>query len=202
MQNSVITPTLLQSLRKKIRKDFHSHYALNDKAHRENHFTEVEEVAFEIQKTLNLDCDPKLIVMGAWLHDLFAWDRKNHHLIAQEWVMLTDYELIVELSTADRKLLSAACGEHRSTYRGKFTSPLSELLSSADRGKPESVDKIMQRLLVYRENKGMSHDEAVADSLVYLKHKYSRTGFARKPAMWCTVYGEQIENLFREIDLL
>lgn len=180
---------------------YESAYALNDSAHRESHFKEVEEAGLHINRTLELGIDEKLIVIVAWVHDLFAWSRHNHHFLSSEWVRTTDDPVIRMLDMGDRFLISYACKEHRASYTGNFSSLLSEVMSSADRGFSSNED-LFRRALEYSLNKSANVSEALESSVQHVKEKFGRGGYARLPDIYKECYKNELEERYQWIDEL
>lgn len=182
--------------------DFSQQYRLNDAAHQIKHFDEVEKTALLMNARLKLNQSPMLIMLSAYFHDLFAWSRHNHHDLAAIWVSTTDHPVIANLDSLERTLLSKACYEHRASYKGNFTSVLSELISSADRGMPKSKDDLFQRSYEYHRSSGCLHEESVHNAIAHIKDKHGSNGYARYPDLYLKFYGKQIKQIQLEIDKL
>lgn len=182
--------------------DFSQQYRLNDTAHQIKHFDEVEKTALLMNARLKLNQLPMLIMLAAYFHDLYAWSRHNHHDMSATWIATTDYSIIASLSSSDRALLSKACYEHRASYTGEFSSVLSELISSADRGMPKSKDDLFQRSYEYHRSRGHSHEESAHNAIMHIKDKHGSNGYARYPALYLKFYGKQIKQIQLEIDKL
>lgn len=126
--------------RKQYIEAYGAQYQLNDPAHRVEHFDKVLALMLDLNDHYQLQYRQELIVAGAFLHDLFAAYRDVHHILAQHYVATTDDPLIASLSTSERTLLAAACGEHRASYQGKYSSSFSVLLSSSELSARSLVD--------------------------------------------------------------
>lgn len=191
-------------LRVKLINAFGSAYQLNDAAHREDHFEEVFETGIDINKRLNLGFSKNLIMMAAYLHDLFAWSRENHHVLSAEFVDGTCHPMITVLTKEDRKLLSTACFCHRASYKGEFPNSFAELINAADRGAPSSVEAMLERAMLYRISRNYlgSNDDLKKDSVTHLKEKYGTKGYARYSPMYLKCYGSELRALQKEIDEL
>lgn len=185
----------LDELRDKIIQEFTPHWALNDSAHRIEHFLAVEECANYINDKLSLGCDPKLIMLAAFFHDLFAWSRYNHHIMSQEWVATNDHPIFRKLTHPERELVSNACGEHRASFEGAFSSTLSRLISSADRGRPGFVTDMLERSKAYHRDALKLGDEAANRGAVdHLKEKFGTGGYARFPALYEQAFGDELDH--------
>ncbi|MNE13589.1 hypothetical protein D3C80_1064300 [compost metagenome] len=125
-------------------------YRCNDLAHQIGHFNAVEVCGNEINNRLKLGYDPKMIMLVAYLHDMFAWSRVNHHIMSWQYVLTSDMDLLCTLTGPERKLVAYGCKEHRASFGGKFTSAFSELMNSADRELPGNVPAMLERAIQYR----------------------------------------------------
>ena len=178
-------------------------YAANDRGHQRDHFIDVESLALEMNQRMKLGCDPTHITTVAWTHDLFAWSRKNHHVLSAEWIRTTDHPLIQQFDHGDRQAISAANACHRASFRGIFPTVLSELMSSADRGSPGNLRDEILRSVEYSETYlGMNIHDALLRAVVHQQEKYGRNGYAKIPDIYYTYFESQMEERFREIDEL
>lgn len=177
-------------------------YALNDSGHREEHFRAVESAGHLMNEQLGLEQDPVLITIVAWVHDLFAWERENHHVLAETWVDLTGDPVIEALDLHHRLLVAKACLEHRASWKGNFSSMLSELMSSADRG-IDTTDQIFYR--AYRfgvERDGLSLDQGLIRAVEHLSEKFGRNGYMRLPGIYTEFYAKELEQRYKDIEVL
>lgn len=191
-------------LRIKLINAFGSAYQLNDAAHREDHFEEVFKTGVDINKRLNLGFSENLIMMAGYLHDLFAWSRENHHVLSTEFVDGTCHPMITVLGSLDRSLLATACYCHRASYKGEFPNSFAELINSADRGIPQSSDKLLQRAIDYRTSRGFqgTQEELLRDAISHVKEKFGSNGYARYADMYLECYAKELEELRKEVDEL
>ena len=190
-------------LRDQIRSDFKASYLLNDEAHREDHFSTVEKTAIELNTRMQMGYDPKLLLMGAWFHDLFAWSRKDHHVLSAKWVRTTEYPCITTLSQQQRWELEQACAEHRASYIGSYSSPLSELLSAADRGIPQGVKPLLKRSEIFHISRGRDPAYAKEAARRHVYDKYAKeTGYARYPTFYREAFQPELERLWEEVERL
>ncbi|MNM40517.1 hypothetical protein D3C81_513180 [compost metagenome] len=193
-------------VRQEIIDTFTPHWALNDAAHRQEHFEAVFQTGMHINKELGLQYDPKHILFAAYFHDLFAWSRPIHHLLSGEFVMGGEHPLIHKhlTTSAEREWVGRACEQHRASFKGRFYSPFCELINSADRGTPGDLPGLIQRCYDHRLTTmpDASEDERMADAIKHLKHKSGSDGYARYPDMYKQVFGEQLERQRQAIDKL
>lgn len=191
-------------LRVKLINAFGSAYQLNDAAHQEDHFEEVFKTGVDINKRLNLGFSKNLIMMAAYLHDLFAWSRENHHVLSAEFVDGTCHPMITVLAKHDRKLLSTACFCHRASYKGAFPNNFAELINAADRGVPQSAGKLVQRAVDYRTSRGFqgTPEELLREAVAHVKEKFGSNGYARYADMYLACYIKELKQLREEVDAL
>lgn len=97
--------------------------------------------------------------------------------------------------------IAAAIREHRGSYKGEYTSPLSDLVSSADRGKPDLGKKIM-RSWTYGMEHGYSPERAARNVVEQVQMKYGTGGYARMPSYYQAVYQRALDKFHRDVDAL
>lgn len=180
---------------------YKGNYTLNDSVHREEHFRAVEAAGHLMNEQLCLGQDPVLITIVAWVHDLFAWDRKNHHVMAEQWVLLTEDPVIGALSIPDQAKVAKACLEYRASWKGEFSSMLSELMSSADRGM-DTPDQILYRAFKFGvERDGLSVDQGLIRAVEHLSEKFGRNGYMRLPGIYAEFYTNALEQRYETIEV-
>lgn len=193
----------INAMRAKILKDFGNAFLANDTAHRATHFWNVEQCGRLLNDRLGLGFDPKLIMLAAHFHDMFAWSRNNHDLLSAKWVLTTDYPAIVELDKHDRKLVSWACRQHRASFKGHFVHKFAELFNAADREVPGDVKAMIERAVQFRMAKGLTREEAYGPAVEHIKEKYGAVvGYARYPQLYLDVFGDELAAQRRIIDNL
>lgn len=188
-------------LRESIIDEFTKHWELNDAAHRIEHFLEVEGCGNYINDTLGLGYSPKLIMLVAFFHDLFAWSRYNHHLLSAEWVSSTDNPLFADLTEREVLLVAAGCREHRGSGTMPFTCEFAEMMCSADRGFPSTdLTGMLSRAVAFRTAQGVSEEIAIIDAKVHLKEKFGSNGYARYPRLYQKAFGDQLLKQQQAVD--
>lgn len=189
-----------------------SHWELTDPAHRQDHFDDVYEQGLLINDKLNLGYDTKLIFVAAYFHDLFAAFREVHHTLSYEFIKETDCEIITELlgevGSSNRVMVSDACHEHRASFKGEYTCMFSDLIASADRGGIPNVvlriTEIVKRAYLYTKDKNPNTGLEVVcvNVLTHLKDKYSSHGYSKLPLCYEVYYKDKIDLVKRMIDKL
>ena len=193
---TVLTPAIY---RQWIIENFSQHWALNDPAHRVEHFRNVEECGILINERLALKFDPILIQAAAFFHDLFAWSRFNHHLMSEHYVRTSDHYLFKFFDPEAREILANACGQHRASFKGEFFHPFCELINAADRELPGNIEAMMQRSLAYNLAQGHSQEEADKIMRTHLKEKFGVNGYARYPKIYQDAFGDELEKQRQDI---
>jgi hypothetical protein len=192
----------VNQLRQTIIEQFSPRWELNDRGHRIEHFDAVEKCGLYINEQSGLGFDPKLILMFAYFHDLFTWDRGKHHLLSGFWIETSDHPILDCLDDLERKWVADACREHRASYKGEYSREFSELAASADRGFPGKVDGMLQRAILYRVDRGFSEEDARVGAIEHLKEKFGSTGYAKYPGLYEKVFGDVLEKQRKEVDSL
>lgn len=190
---------------------FRNAYLSNDSAHRTEHFDDVLLTGLYINERLELGYNPLAILLVAYIHDLFAWSRDNHHQLSWHFMMTTQDPLILEIlqrieqesNVSDiREAIAYGCLEHRASYKGAFTNTFSQLMNSADRGMPKGVESILARAYAYaRDNNPPTSVQGLLEiSIAHLKDKFSRNGYARYPEMYQQIFSDELEELWDAVD--
>lgn len=183
---------MLDKLREQVIKDFTRMWSVNDEAHQIKHFTNVEICGNEIMRRLGLDFDPKLIMLVAHFHDMFAHQRHNHHELSAKWVQGTDYPIIVDLTVGERMDVFWGCLQHRASYRGGFNSKFAELMNAADRELPGDVPAMVERAVQYRIGKGMTREDAWGPAVLHIKEKFGVEGYANFPRPYIEAFRDEL----------
>ncbi len=181
----------LLDFQKEVRAFYEPFYKDGDLAHQIDHADSVCELALEINK----ECDPKLVILTAYIHDIFnATDRKNHNQLAYEYVLEAKDKFLKELSKEELLLVAHAVLEHRASFKGKFYSKLSEIISSADRGKPDIKEVVIRSMQFNGGN--------TQDVYKHLKEKYGSNGYAKYPQSYQNFFHKELEHFQNKIDTL
>lgn len=191
----------MNNLIARIKKDFKKHWELNDPAHREKHFNDVYATAVVINKMCKLGYTEKHIIVAAYFHDLFAWERDVHHILGAEYILITTYPIIAEHSKEERKMISAAVREHRASYEGQYSTRFSELIAAADRGMPGNVIEMYERSFAYTQAKHpeLSREEIIAISIKHISEKFGHKGYAKYPPLYEEAFGDELFQQREEI---
>jgi len=181
-----------------IREFVKPYYEKNDRAHQIDHADDVFKLACDIANFVDYD-RIDLVALASYLHDIQVYvDRANHHTLAYDVVMSIELNEFFEgLSDLDRGLVAFAVSEHRASYQVFYTSELSEIIASADRGEPV-YDEIFARGLVCATSSGFA--DPVKYTKKHMKEKYGRDGYAKYPDIYLLFFQYEIEKLWSKID--
>lgn len=189
--------------KKEIRNEVIPFYKTNDLAHQIDHADAVCNLALELNQILESPYPEKLVILAAYLHDIHADSRGVHQQLAHDFVMQNQAYYLHDLFDEERTLVAKACLEHRGSYKGKFSSLLSEIISSADRGRPDSVEKLLDRSAVFGMAQfGYTTEEAKAEARLHIKDKYGRNGYAQRPEIYCKYFAKELAELMAKIEVL
>lgn len=181
------------------------YYEKNDTSHMIEHADEVCKLAIELSNHIGYS-KIHLAVLAAYLHDTQVHlDRTNHHMNAKKFVLSKDCDDLFKLINAhDRMLVACAVGEHRASFTGKYTSILSEITSSADRGYPDSNlnAKINRSMLVRDQESGGDTKLAMEIAEKHIVEKYGRNGYAKYPSLYRKYFAKELEAMWKAIDEL
>lgn len=195
--------------RQRVINKYSAQWATLDPAHRLEHFDNVFQTALKILEDVP-EIKPKVslneVFVASYFHDLFTWSRDNHHELAHKFIITTACPIVCELLSDKhaRMRVAMACLEHRASWGSEPSSTLSALISAADRGIPKTADTLLQRSMVYtRANQPtLSEAEVRLISVLHVKEKYGRNGYARIPKFHLQAYQTEYENLWLDIDAL
>lgn len=182
-------------------------YALNDRAHRKEHF---EEVLANCLTMCNKSGrvishrDGMMFVAAAYLHDLFAWSRHNHHLLAETHVLTSNCSLLGRLTTDERKVVATMCAQHRASYRGEFANEMAWIFNCADSGFPSLEADVRRAYISAKEHSPAGTPITWASATItHMLEKFGRHGYMRRSAGYVTLVGQDVLDVyFDHIDML
>lgn len=135
-------------------------------------------------------------------HDsgLEKYGREIHEVHSAE---IAKRELKDLFSSKDLYLIAAAIKEHRASFKGEFTSMLSDICSSADRNSPNFEASIARSFLYTEEHHPeFSFEEKCETVTMHQKAKYGTKGYARFPIYFSRYYGKDLTEYRRKMDSL
>ena len=191
---------------------YESQWERNDPAHRQSHFDEVYQHGLDLNIKLDLNYPVEWILVAAYFHDLFTFDRETHHLQSREFVLTTSCEIITELlgdiHSEARVIVANACAEHRASFKGEYTHPFSDFFASADRGivKPITthIPKTVKRAFDYAQatNPWANITQLCQITLEHMHEKFGTKGYMRLPRTYVQAYGRELEEVKTAFDAL
>lgn len=194
---------------------FGIHYLLNDPAHRTEHFHYVFFTGCHLNKVVKTPYHTLAVLLVAYLHDLFAWSRENHHELSHLFVVGTENKHIVEMMNMiaaenkngwdleeTRRQIAMACLQHRASFKGEFYSEFCELMNSADIGAPETVERTILRSLKYSLSKfpTLTEEEHYERVASHMEEKFSSKGYLRLPALYMKCFATEVADFQRAMD--
>lgn len=191
---------LLRSYKEAFKDLLESSY--NSLAHGIDHVEGVYKKALHLNIKYNLNIPKDEILVASLFHDIFQdKDRDKHHILAHDWIMSSVHPMITLNDKNKQKRIALAIKEHRSTYAEKYSSPLSELLATADKETPD-INKIITRAYKYQLDKypDRTHREMVDNVISHLVEKFGRDGYIKYTYIYTMEYCDQLSLLYDLID--
>ena len=137
-----------------------------DQAHTYEH---VYDVVTEANILSNGDRDA---VIAAFMHDITrSEDPENHHASGAVLAMALLEGYGIE---CDREAVYYAIYEHRNSYKGEYSSEVSQCVAAADRGIPDA-NKALVRSYQYARGLGKDHASAVYHAWDHIRYRYLGT---------------------------
>lgn len=218
-----------EKYRQLVIEHFKPFYENVDKSHGLEHVNEVTDLALEVCDKINEKYSYPIsaydVIVAGIAHDIFSYtDRDEHHTKAMEYILQDTGEIYNYVT--NQQHIACAVGEHRASYKGEYTSILSEIISAADRGRPNLHD-IIKRVyecacdstLVFNLDKDIDTSISIKDlklkynqlikdgfssetakTYVHLEEKYSRNGYARYNETYLLVFNNELQAMWKEID--
>lgn len=180
-------------------------YEHNDIAHQIDHIDTVVNNVIDICQRIPVEpAEMTCAIIAAYYHDICCQDsREFHHSLAaitvhREWfhlVALLPKRLHASyLHNYDYcKLIANACFEHRASFKGLYTSVVSEIVACADRGRPVTDATLYRRSYLYgRCNAALNHDDACKYAIEHIRDKYGNKGYVKYPELYMTLYADEL----------
>lgn len=175
-------------------------YSNNDKGHQYPHAVSVMLLALSMWESWDLRNKVNVtdLITAALLHDVgIKYGREYHHFESRRMLECSDLNLwfteLVNEFSLNRDQILCAVEEHRASYKGVFSYPLCELISSADRGTPDFYE-IAKRVSVCSINRDGT------GGITHVIEKYGRDGYARWPELYRKHFKVELEHMWDLID--
>lgn len=146
-----------------------------DPAHGVDHIKSVMMDALYIANRIDMSLNDEIIITAAAFHDigLLHTSRENHHNESYKYVK--QCKKLKEFFTEDEiNTIAKAVKEHRASYKGKYNSIYSCIISDADRDK--NIETMITRSYKYnrKHNPELNEKETYISVRDYLRAKYDR----------------------------
>lgn len=168
-------------------------YSRNDVAHTIQHAIDVTILGLAM---CPVGVARKEVIAACLLHDICVWQgRADHHISAISELTaggeLDDWfgELCQKYILSVNNVLFAIL-EHRASYDATFSTRLSEVVSSADRGRPDVV-ALMKRISLRNTAK---------DTVEHLQEKFSEKGYAKYPELYRSYFGKEFDEFLNQLE--
>lgn len=174
----------------------------NSLAHGMDHVEDVYKKAIYLNVKYNLNIPKDEIIVAALFHDMFQYkDRNKHHILAHDWIMSSMHPMITLNDKKKQHRVALAIKEHRASYTEKYSSPLSELIATADRGLPD-ITNIIIRSYKHQLDKHptKTHSDMIVEVKNHLQEKFSVTGYSKYTYIYMLEYATELANLHDIID--
>jgi len=174
-------------------------YLKTDKAHGLDHVLDVTITMIKMKIKLFIkdeSCIDENILVAGLCHDMFSTleDRKIHNEKGAIWISKNSDKLQNLFQIDNTRAIELAILEHRSSWKQEFSSTLSELISSADRGYL-NLDDMIERSLKY-------HNGNMEEVIKHMREKFGRTGYAKYPQIFLDFHDDDLEYFYDDIDSL
>lgn len=193
----------------KVRSEFVVFYETNDSAHQIDHADAVAYNAVKILEWMrNKGFAVKshitgMAIIAAYAHDVFSKTdlaiRKVHHEKAYEFVLQRGVGCLESLNGDELLDVALACREHRASWKGEYSNLLSEIVASADRGKPNLDDYLYRAFQYGMDVYGHSLLTAPLRALFHINYKFGSNFTANVPTLWKEIYENEIIDLRKDL---
>jgi len=175
-------------------------YAINDPAHQLDHAIEVMTESIQLAGSANREgAGVRLseVAAAAAFHDILVSNgREHHHLDGYNLLMdggpfsILFTDILCKDYDIRPEPVAHAVLEHRASYDGEYYSAVSEIVSSADRGRPNLL-KVFQRTMANDYNGKISSPVVTGD----IRKKWGKGGYARYPALYQRHYAAELSAM-------
>ena len=192
------TVDIISKLLKELKPILESSYN-NSIGHGMDHVKNVMYRALYYNEILKLNLDKKEIILASLLHDMYSeCSRKTHHILGHEYVINSTHKVFEGI---DRKRVAEAILEHRASYTGEYSSLLSELISSADRGEPNLNDIVNRCYISTKEFHPEYNVDEIGNAVKkHLSEKFTRNGYAKYPNIYLKINQKKLDVFHDEVD--
>lgn len=183
-------------------------YALNDRAHREDHVVDVVSNAdLLINNFKELRWHRKSILLAALLHDVKCHVNRELHHINAALAVYREYlepnpNIRVQFGSRDITIIERCVLEHRASWKPERYNNASEAVAAADRGVPD-YSKYIMRAINYRMKRIAAGEEIrtiALDVIEHMRDKFGEDGYAwgSVPKYTKLMYKDEIRNIIEK----
>jgi len=161
-----------------------------DDAHSYEHVWDV------VKEAHRLSGGDKEAVIAAFCHDIgCSVDRDRHHEIGRSMALglITYYGIDCQVA-----VVLDAIQEHRASWKGYYSTEVSEWVAAADRGVPDAGKHLERSYWYARSKLGKLHCEAVKHANHHIKEKFLE-GEPCVPEWYLTLYKAEWEKMIEEL---
>lgn len=170
--------------------------------HGVDHILDVTASALELNEKLELGFDVCMIEAACLTHDSRCEDRVNHHTLAANDILNGHWKTLCCFTKKQIMLIADGVLYHRGSYEGERPHDFSNLIASADRGYPMSVEQLQNRCRKSVILKDMTDEEAERTVTGWLVNKYGSNGYCNHPEMYRKFYAKELKAQQEEVDKL
>lgn len=170
----------------------------NDKAHDLTHVYHVCQQGNTLSSLQDYDDNWRALVLaGCLLHDIGCrYDRASHHVIAYGLTFeLLNRHAPGHFSAEETLIIAKSCLEHRASWKGGFSHPISETVALADRGIPD-FELYCKRAVQFRLGNQLDDKVLIEEVKAHLEDKFlPNTGYVWKsyPELGLSLYQKEWE---------
>ena len=198
MEREKITIVIISEVLKELKPILERFYS-NSEGHGLKHVADVMYRALHYNEILSLGLNKREIVLASLLHDMYSGtNRKNHHILGHDYVMHSTHKVF---DGVNKERVAKAILEHRASYTGEYSSLLSELISSADRGEPDLTEIVNRCYISTKEfHPEYTTDETNEAVKKDISEKFARKGYAKYPNIYLQVNKKKLDIFHDEVD--
>ena len=156
------------------------------------------EHVWDVVKEVNrLSGGDKEAVIAAFCHDIgCSVDRDRHHEIGRSMALglITYYGIECQLAVVLDAIL-----EHRSSWKGYYSTEVSEWVAAADRGVPDAGKHLERSYWYARSKLGKLHCEAVKHAYHHIREKFLEQD-PQVPDWYLVLYREEWAEMRRVLE--
>ena len=134
-------------------------------------------------------------------HDMYtAVNRKDHHYMAMDYLLSKEFQALGFLEDHQEHVMAAqAALTHRASWSEGYHSEFSEVVATADRGRPDLRKYYLRSYLYAITKEGKSRDDAIFHSLIHIREKFGVDGTANMPPLFFRFYRRELAIIRKKV---